>query len=95
MQNRVKIDNKTIVIKYLFKYITKGPYIAKIIFQRIKAGKDSPFNEKMITAISKATHILKQQQKDTYQNSYNHERYKVLMLFIFSPETYNPHNISI
>ncbi|WVZ99087.1 hypothetical protein U9M48_044437, partial [Paspalum notatum var. saurae] len=36
--------NKGIFIKYLFKYVTKGPDCAKVYIQRIKDGKDAPFD---------------------------------------------------
>ncbi|KAJ1264872.1 hypothetical protein BS78_08G035200 [Paspalum vaginatum] len=36
--------NKGIFIKYLFKYVTKGPDCAKVYIQRIKDGSDAPFD---------------------------------------------------
>ncbi|KAJ1262208.1 hypothetical protein BS78_09G089200 [Paspalum vaginatum] len=36
--------NKGIFIKYLFKYVTKGPDCAKIYIQRIKDGQDAPYD---------------------------------------------------
>jgi hypothetical protein len=37
--------NKTIFVKYLFKYVTKGPDCSKIYLQRIRNGEDVPYDE--------------------------------------------------
>jgi hypothetical protein len=37
--------NKSIFIKYLFKYVTKGPDRSKIFLRRVQAGEDVPYNE--------------------------------------------------
>ncbi|ONM60681.1 uncharacterized protein [Zea mays] len=37
--------NKTIFIKYLFKYVTKGPDRSKMFLQRIQSGEDVPYDE--------------------------------------------------
>jgi hypothetical protein len=37
--------NKSIFIKYLFKYVTKGPDRSKIFLKRVQAGEDVPYNE--------------------------------------------------
>jgi len=41
----VKYVNKSKVLKYLCKYVNKGPDQAKIIFGRIKKGQDAPINQ--------------------------------------------------
>ncbi|KAJ1272975.1 hypothetical protein BS78_06G244600 [Paspalum vaginatum] len=45
----VEYVNKSKVLKYLCKYVTKGPNQAKIIFQRIKKGQDAPMNDETNT----------------------------------------------
>jgi hypothetical protein len=37
--------NKSIFIKYLFKYVTKGPDRSKACLQRIRDGEEGPVNE--------------------------------------------------
>ena len=37
--------NKGIFIKYLFKYVTKGPDCSKAYFQRLRNGEDVPEDE--------------------------------------------------
>jgi hypothetical protein len=37
--------NKIIFIKYLFKYVTKGPYRSKVFLKRIQNGEDVPCDE--------------------------------------------------
>jgi hypothetical protein len=37
--------NKTIFVKYLFKYVTKGPDCSKIYLERVGNGEDIPFDE--------------------------------------------------
>jgi hypothetical protein len=37
--------NKTIFVKYLFKYVTKGPDCSKIYLERVRNGEDIPFDE--------------------------------------------------
>lgn len=37
--------NKTIFIKYLFKYVTNGPDRSKMFLQRIQRGEDVPHDE--------------------------------------------------
>jgi hypothetical protein len=37
--------NKSIFIKYLFKYVIKGPDCSKMYFQRIRNGLDTPYDE--------------------------------------------------
>ena len=41
----VKYVNKSKVLKYLCKYVNKGPDQAKIIFERIKKCQDAPINQ--------------------------------------------------
>ncbi|KAJ1257095.1 hypothetical protein BS78_K223300 [Paspalum vaginatum] len=45
-QDHINVEwcNKGIFIKYLFKYVTKGPDCAKIYIQRIKDGQDTPYD---------------------------------------------------
>jgi len=42
----VEYVNKSKLLKYLCKYVNKGPDQATIIFERIRKGKDPPKNEK-------------------------------------------------
>ncbi|PWZ28212.1 hypothetical protein Zm00014a_038889 [Zea mays] len=37
--------NKTVFVKYLFKYVTKGPDYSKVYLQRIRNGEDTPYDE--------------------------------------------------
>jgi hypothetical protein len=37
--------NKTIFVKYLFKYVTKGSDCSKIYLERIRNGEDVPYDE--------------------------------------------------
>jgi hypothetical protein len=37
--------NKSIFIKYLFKYVTKGPNRSKFLLRKVHAGEDVPYNE--------------------------------------------------
>jgi hypothetical protein len=37
--------NKSRLLKYLCKYVNKGPDHATVIFERIKKGEDTPLNE--------------------------------------------------
>lgn len=41
--------NKTIFIKYLFKYVTKGPDRSKVFLQRVQNGEDTPYNDETET----------------------------------------------
>jgi hypothetical protein len=41
--------NKTIFIKYLFKYVTKGPDYSKVYLQKIRNGEDIPYDEEINT----------------------------------------------
>ena len=41
----VEFVNKSRLLKYLCKYVNKGPDHANIIFERIKRGEDAPINE--------------------------------------------------
>jgi hypothetical protein len=41
--------NKTIFVKYLLKYVSKGPYYSKVYLQRIRNGKDTPYDEETYT----------------------------------------------
>jgi hypothetical protein len=41
--------NKGIFIKYLFKYVTKGPDCSKAYFQKIKNGEEVPLDEETQT----------------------------------------------
>jgi hypothetical protein len=37
--------NKNVFVKYLFKYVTKGPDYSKVYLQRIRNGEDTPYDE--------------------------------------------------
>jgi hypothetical protein len=37
--------NKSVFIKYLFKYVTKGPDCSKAYLQKIRNGEDTPLDE--------------------------------------------------
>jgi hypothetical protein len=43
-QTHINVEwcNKTIFVKYLLKYVTKGPDCSKIYLQRIRNGEDVP-----------------------------------------------------
>jgi hypothetical protein len=41
--------NKSIFIKYLFKYVTKGPDCSKLYLQRVLDGQDTPVDEETNT----------------------------------------------
>ncbi|XP_062202425.1 uncharacterized protein LOC133904848 isoform X1 [Phragmites australis] len=40
----VEFCNRTHVLKYLFKYVTKGPDCAKVYLERIRKGEDAPMD---------------------------------------------------
>jgi hypothetical protein len=37
--------NKSIFIKYRFKYVTKGPDRSKFLLRKVQDGEDVPYNE--------------------------------------------------
>jgi DNA-binding GntR family transcriptional regulator len=37
--------NKSIFIKYIFKYVTKGPNHSKVFLQRVRDSEDVPYSE--------------------------------------------------
>jgi hypothetical protein len=37
--------NKTVFVKYLFKYVTKGPDCSKAYLQKIRNGEEAPYDE--------------------------------------------------
>ncbi|WVZ78244.1 LOW QUALITY PROTEIN: hypothetical protein U9M48_025987 [Paspalum notatum var. saurae] len=41
--------NKSIFIKYLFKYVTKGPDCGKVYIERVRRGEDAPYDSKTQT----------------------------------------------
>ncbi|KAJ1280345.1 hypothetical protein BS78_04G224900 [Paspalum vaginatum] len=41
--------NKGIFIKYLFKYVTKGPDCAKVYIERVRKGEDAPYDSEIKT----------------------------------------------
>ena len=41
--------NKSIFVKYLFKYVTKGPDCSKVYLQRVKDGVDPPYDQETQT----------------------------------------------
>lgn len=49
--------NKTIFVKYLFKYITKGADCSKVYLQRVRNGEDTPYDRETQT-INEVTEYL-------------------------------------
>lgn len=45
----VELCNKGIVIKYLFKYVTKGPNNGKVYIHRLRNGEVAPYDERTKT----------------------------------------------
>jgi hypothetical protein len=41
--------NKSVFIKYCFKYVTKGPDFSKAYLQKITSGEDTPLDEETNT----------------------------------------------
>jgi hypothetical protein len=44
-----ELCNKSIFIKYLFKYVTKGPNCSKAYLRKITNGEDTPLDEETNT----------------------------------------------